>query len=259
MTEAPELELLTALFAADAERAAALFVGEPSILTPHAEPVTSRAGLDALAAAWPSTFGVAPGAQVAQRARHTVEDRAVSEVLVDIDGPRGAVTLPIAILGEVTGDGLLRQARVYYAERWVTGDVEIRTSPWPPGTHERIVTPDDVSDINAEYLRAVTAWDSDAIMKVFGASAYVEFGPLRLEEREDIRAMYEHFFGNELKLIFPTVTDDGRSCVVEWTTAGPEPRAAGITAYNRDDTGRLGSIHMYDNFDPASIPGITPV
>jgi hypothetical protein len=256
MTASPELELLEALFAADAERAASLFAGPPSIASPHAEDVTSREGLEALAKAWPGTFGVEPGVPVAQRARHAAGGRAVSETLVDVDGPYGRVTLPIAIIGDLAGDDRLTAARVYYAERWVTGDVGIRTSPWPPGRYERIVTPDDVSDVNAEYLAAVTAWDSEAIMKVFGSPCYVEFGPLRIEDRDRIRRLYEHFFGDELKLIFPTVTDDGTSCVVEWTTAGPEPRAAGITAYNRDATGRLGSIHMYDNFDPATVPGV---
>jgi hypothetical protein len=102
----------------------------------------------------------------------------------------------------------------------------------------------------------VTAWDSEAIMNVFGSQPYVEFGPLRIDDRDRIRRLYEHFFGNEVKLIFTTIMDDGRSCVVEWMTGGPEPRAAGITAYNRDDTGRLGSIHMYDNFDPTTVPGV---
>ena len=258
MTASPEFELLEALFAAAADRAAALFAGEPSIVCPHAEAVATREGLDALAAAWPSTFGVEPGTAIEQRARHVAGGRAVSEALVPVDGPNGAVTLPVAIIADLAGEDRIAEARVYYAERWVTGDTEIRTSPWPPGRYEQVVRPEDLDDVNAEYLAAVTAWDSDAIMRVFGSPCYVEFGPVRIEDRDAIRRMYEHFFGNELKLIFPTVTDDGRSCVVEWTTAGPEPRAAGITAYNRDASGRLGSIHMYDNFDPSSVPGLMP-
>jgi hypothetical protein len=256
MTEAPELELLAALFAADADRSAALFAGAPEIDPPHAEKVTTRDGLDALAEGWPAAFGLAPGAHVQPRVRHTAERRAVSETLVEIDGPHGRVTLPIAVMGETDGDGRLESARIYYAERWVTGDPGLRESPWPRQEHEKLASPDDVSDVNAEYLRAVTAWDSEAIMKVFGSPAYVEFGPVRIDDRDRIRALYEHFFGEEVKLIFTTIMDDGRSCVVEWMTGGPEPRAAGITAYNRDDTGRLSSIHMYDNFDPSTVPGV---
>jgi hypothetical protein len=252
----PELELLQALFAGDADRAAATFEGEPSIDAPEIEKVTTRHGLDALAAGWPDLFGVQPGAELRPRTRITAEGRAMSEALVDVAGPLGDVTLPIAVMGEFGDEGLLTAARVYYAERWVTGNPELRRTPFPSDGSESLARPEDVADVNAEYLAAVTAWDGEAIMKVFGSPCYVEFGPQRIDERERIRALYESFFGDEVKLIFNTITDDGETLVVEWTSGGPEPRAGGITAYRRDAYGRIGSIHMYDNFDPSKVPGV---
>jgi YD repeat-containing protein len=109
--------------------------------------------------------------------------------------------------------------------------------------------------VHGEYLAAVTAWDGDAIMGVFGSPCYVEFGPQRIDDRERIRTLYEWFFGDEIKLIFSTITDDGETLVVEWATPGEE-RAGGLTAYKRDARGRIGSIHMYDNFDPSNVPGV---
>jgi hypothetical protein len=257
----PEFELLEALFAADADRAAAVFAGEPSLDCPHAGSVSSRAQLDAVAEAWPAAFGLEPGAEVELRVRHVADGRAVSEARVGVNGPNGSVTLPIAIIGDLAGDDRISEARVYYAERWVTGSTEIRRSSWPQTDDERYVTPEELNDVNAEYLRAVVDSDIEGIMQAFGSDPYVEFGPLRLYGRDDVRALYEHFFarGAEIRFIFPTITDDGESCVVEWTGGPVGKRNGGITAYNRDATGRLGSIHMYDNFDVTEIPGVAPV
>jgi hypothetical protein len=57
-------------------------------------------------------------------------------------------------------------------------------------------------------------------------------------------------------LLFEAVTDDGETLVLEWTSGGPEPRESGLAAYRRDADGRIGAIHMYDNFDPTNVPGL---
>jgi hypothetical protein len=255
---APELTLLQALFAADAETAASAFAGAPSVDVPRAGKVMGAEALADLAKAWPGMFGVPPGTELTSRKRVAADGRAVSEVLVEVSGPQGEVRLPVAIMGELDEAGLLTHARVYYAEWWVTGQHGFRATPFARAADERVGRAEDMPDVNADYFAAVSAWDMDAVMRTFGSRAYIEFGPRQIDERERIGKLYETFFGNEVRLLFSTITDDGDTMVLEWTSGGPEPRESGLAAYARDADGRIGSIHMYDNFDPTTVPGLVP-
>jgi hypothetical protein len=69
-------------------------------------------------------------------------------------------------------------------------------------------------------------------------------------------ALYELFFSNGggVSLEHCAVTDDGRSCALEynlvrWGRAELAPEA-GLAVYVRGDTGRLASARIYDDADP---------
>jgi hypothetical protein len=252
--DAPEYRLIAALFAGDADAALATFDGTPRLDAPRVGKVDSVDALRELATSWAGMFGVEPGAPVRPRFRTVEDDRAVSEVILPDAGPAN-VELPIAIMGELSGDRL-RDARVYYYQKPVTGTDGRRGTPFERRPDERLGRAEDMPDINAAYFRAVSAWDLEAAMAVFGDDAYIEVGGATITGRERIRRLYEHFFGNEVRLLFSTLTDDATTLVLEWTSGGDGDRESGLAAYDRDESGRLGAIRMYDNFDPRVVEGL---
>jgi hypothetical protein len=110
-----------------------------------------------------------------------------------------------------------------------------------------------------DYQRALAAGDVDAILASFdpGGHArqpsggdYVHRGP------EGLRDFYEWLFSNGggIPLEHCSVTDDGRTCAVEYNVVGsgrtelsPE---AGVAVYVRGESGRRAAARIYDDVDP---------
>jgi hypothetical protein len=87
-------------------------------------------------------------------------------------------------------------------------------------------------------------------MREPAGEAYVHRGAAEL------RALFEHFFSNGggIGLEHCAVTDDGRSCALEYNVvawgATELPPEAGIAVYVRGDSGRLSAARVYDDTDP---------
>ena len=73
---------------------------------------------------------------------------------------------------------------------------------------------------------------------------------------DDLRALYERFFstGGGIALEHCAVTDDGRSCALEYNVvawgATELPPEAGIAVYVRGDSGKVATARIYDDVDP---------
>jgi hypothetical protein len=114
-------------------------------------------------------------------------------------------------------------------------------------------------DVVGEYQRALAAGDVEAAVAAFDSDAYVREpagGAYLHRGRDELVALYGRFFANGggIPLEHCAVTDDGRSCaleynVVRWglTELAPE---AGLAVYVRGDTGKLASARIYDDADP---------
>ena len=93
------------------------------------------------------------------------ERRGFEEVVLHLEGDTGPVDLPVAIVADHPSDGLINELRIYY-------------SGWPlTGRHAnrpRLLQPDPVrqSDAVADYPRALTAGDVEAIVAAFEADDY---------------------------------------------------------------------------------------
>jgi SnoaL-like domain len=179
--------------------------------------------------------------------------RGIEETVLTLDGDHGRIELPIAIAADRDEDARIIELRVYHSAWPLTG----RHANRPP-----VLQPDpdlQEPDVVGEYQRALAAGDVDAAVAAFEPDAYVRepAGGANVHRgREELVALYERFFSNGggIPLERCAVTDDGRSCaleynVVRWGRTELLP-AAGLAVYVRGDTGKLAGARIYDDADP---------
>jgi len=179
------------------------------------------------------------------------------EVVLHICGKTGRVDLPVAIVADKQSDGRIDELRIYFSSWPLTG----RHANRPP-----LLQPDPQlreSDVVAEYQRALSAGDVDAIVAAFEADGYarepagaqyVHTGP------EGLRAFYGRLFSNGggIRLERCALIDGTRSCaleynVVRWGKTELQPEA-GVAVYVRGPSGRLAAARIYDDVNPPLDP-----
>ena len=98
---------------------------------------------------------------------HVVAGRhGFGEVVLHLDGESGRVGLPVAVVADKQPDGRIDELRMYYSSWPLTG----RHANRPP-----LLQPDPElrgSDVVAEYQRALSAGDVDAIVAAFEPDGY---------------------------------------------------------------------------------------
>jgi hypothetical protein len=181
------------------------------------------------------------------------EQHGFVEVVLDLDGETGRVGLPVAVVSDRASDGRIVELRTYFSSWPLTG----RHVNRPP-----LLQPDPQlreSDVVAEYQRALSAGDVDAIVATFepdgyarepAGGRYIHRGP------EGLRAFYERLFSNDggIPLEQCTLIDDERACALEYNVVRwgrtELPPQAGIAVYVRGQSGKLAAARIYDDVDP---------
>jgi hypothetical protein len=179
--------------------------------------------------------------------------RGIEETVLTLDGYRSRVELPVAVVADRDEDARIIELRIYYSTWPLTG----RHANRPP-----VLQPDpdlQPPDVVGEYQRAlatgnvaaaVATFESDAYVREPAGEAYVHRG------RDEMVALYELFFSNGggIPLEHCAVTDDGRSCALEYNVVRwgrtELPPEAGLAVYVRGSTGKLAGAHIYDDADP---------
>jgi SnoaL-like domain len=185
--------------------------------------------------------------------RVVLEERGFEEVVLRVDGDNGRVDLPHALVADHDNDGRLEELRIYFSSWPLTG----RHANRPP-----LLQTDPAlreSDVVAEYQRALSLGDVDAIVTAFEPEGYARepAGGGHVHTGADgLRAFYERLFSNDggIPLERCTVTDDGRACaleynVVRWGKTELAPQA-GVGVYVRGESGKLAAARIYDDVDP---------
>ncbi|HWI73994.1 MAG TPA: nuclear transport factor 2 family protein, partial [Baekduia sp.] len=150
-------------------------------------------------------------------------------------------------------DGRIAELRMYFSTGPLTGRRESR----PPllQLDPALRAPDVVG----EYQRAIAAGDVDAVLATFEPDGYLRepVGDAHVHRgAAELRALYEGFFSNGggIALEQCAVTDDGRSCALEYNMVGwgrtALPPQSGLAVHVRGDGGRLAAARVYDDATP---------
>jgi hypothetical protein len=197
-----------------------------------------------------------PGASV-EDLEHVARtgQRGCGEVILHVEGERGRVGLPVAIVADKAPGGQIEELRMYYSSWPLTG----RHLNRPP-----LLQPDPElreADLLADYQRALAAGDVDAIVSAFEPDGYarepaggdhIHRGP------GELRAFYGRLFANGggIPLEHCAVIDDGYACVLEYNVVRwgrtDVPPEAGFAVYDRGQTGKLAAARIYDDVSPPS-------
>ena len=178
------------------------------------------------------------------------ERHGFAEVVLHLDGETGRVGLPVAVVSDRQPDGRIAELRMYFSSWALTG----RHVNRPP-----LLQPDPQlreSDVVAEYQRALSAGDVDAIVAAFEPDGYARepAGGRHIHRGPDgLRAFYGLLFSNDggIGLEHCTLIDDERACaleynVVRWGKAELPPQA-GIAVHVRGESGKLAAARIYDD------------
>ena len=179
--------------------------------------------------------------------------RGCGEVILHVEGGSGRVSLPVAIVAEKEPDGQIDELRLYFSSWPLTG----RHANRPP-----LLQADPElreSDVVAEYQRALSAGDADAIVAAFEPDGYAREpagGKPVYRGPDALRAFYERLFANGggIGLEHCAVTDDEHTCALEYNVVRwgrtELPPQAGVGVYVRGESGKLAVARIYDDVDP---------
>jgi ketosteroid isomerase-like protein len=233
------------------------FNGEPALYDPVRGRIKGRRAFEAHIAAARARL-MARNVSVEDVVQVITEQRGFEEVVLHLDGEDGRVDLPVAIVAEHRSEGRLDELRVYYSGWPLTGRHAIRPPLLQPDPDVR------VSDVVAEYQRALGAGDVDAVVAAFEPDAYArEPAGGRYVHRgtDGLRSFYERLFSNGggIPLEHCAVIDAEGACALEYNVvrwgATELPAQAGIAVYVRGPSGRLAAARIYDDVDPPLTAG----
>jgi len=243
----PAESYLPSLLSGDFAALRTLFPGEPAVDDPLGG--RARGGLELERFARKRHAWLAEHQARLEPLRTTrTEARSVVEGLLHLRRPEGGIALPIAVVGELAPGGLAA-VRVYHSQWPLLGHHVIRPPllARDPNLH--------VTDIVADYQRALGLGDVDAIVNTFEPEGYFREpsgGDFVFSGLDDVRRfMTDILSAGGIGLEHCTVTDDGVVCAIEFNAVSfgqrPIEPQAGVAAYERGRSGKLRGARIYDD------------
>jgi hypothetical protein len=228
------------------------FAGEPELHHPIRGRVRGRRAFERFVAET-NAWLTARNAVASPVERIVTPRRAIEEIVLTLDGDGARIELPIAVAADRDEDARIIELRIYYSVWPLTG----RHANRPP-----LLQPDPdlhEPDVVGAYQSALAAGDVEAVVAALDPNAYVREpagGQYVHRGHDELTALFELFFSNGggIPLEHCAVTDDGRSCVLEYNVVRwgrtELPPQAGLAVYVRGKGGKLTSARIYDDADP---------
>jgi hypothetical protein len=272
-TASPELRLLEGLAAGDGELAASAVEQHPQwgeglarVDTPFGI-FAGKGAVKILADGFAANFG-ATALHVTPVVQTRTGGRSVSEVVLEGPGADGPVAVPVTIVGDLHPAGTLEGARLYFFYRWATGLYPYRAPIYRP-RHASSAEFPLLTGVVRRYYQLLNLGDpqtaTSGILETlapefrYGGYRPDDSEPL-IDTLEQLRPVYTAIctaIPAEQIIRFETITDDGITCAVEWTSvitklgcAKGIASQAGFAAYERSSDGHLRSIRINDNLGP---------
>jgi hypothetical protein len=177
-------------------------------------------------------------------------DRDVTEGLLALNLPTGPFVLPVAVVAERRRSREV-EVRLYYSTYRLKEGVAPRGQLVPKV--EDLVLPAGVND----HLDALRAANVDALLAGFEQNGVLrEAQGTEHAKGNGLRAYFEKLvlggeFGGGVEIMIGGAADDGRTVALEYTLVrmgGHEVKPqAGLTVYERGDSGLLRAVRMYDD------------
>ena len=271
-TASPELRLLEGLTRCDGELAASAveparqWGGLAQVETPFGV-FTGKEGARALADGFAALFR-AIALRVTPVAQTRAGGRSVSEVVLDGTSADGPVAIPVTIVADLHPAGTLEGARLYFFYRWATGLQPYR-APIYSSRHASSAEFPLLTGAVRRYYELLNLDDpqtaTNGILETlapgfrYGGYRPDDSEPL-IDNLDQVRGVYTAICSgipSEQIIRFETITDDGITCAVEWTSVITKrgrdkgiASQAGFAAYERSSDGLLRAIRINDNLGP---------
>jgi hypothetical protein len=178
--------------------------------------------------------------------------RIVEEFILHLKQDKKAISLPIAIVGDLTADRLIF-LRSYHS-MWSFLEKHAVRSPIFSNLPQL-----EMPDVIGRYQEALAKGDLETIIQQFepnGTAREPSGGEFIYKGTEELRRFYGMLFANGggIPLEHCSVTDDGVRCAVEYNVTywgrTKLPSQAGVAVYERGSSGLLEAARIYDDVDP---------
>lgn len=187
-------------------------------------------------------------------------DRSVSEWLLHQTIGTQTISFPVAVVGEARQSGKVSGFRLYYTTRPLSGTRTLRLPLFKKSQ------PQQLPDILGDYQRALSEGNLELVLQMFEDDGYLRnpSGEITHQGKNALRAFFHGLFalGGGIGRTPCALTDDGRSCAVEYNVVkwgkADVPAQAGIAIYERGKSGKLQAARFYDDVEPpksASVAG----
>lgn len=189
-----------------------------------------------------------------EEVEHVAIERAgFGEFVLSLDSETGHIRQPVAVMADRQPDGRIIELRIYSSSWPLTRHHPVRPPLLQPDPNLR------ESDVIAEYRRALSAGDVEAIVAAFEPDGYAREpagGTYMHRGHDGLRAFYEWWFSNGggVPLELCGLIDDTRACAVEYNVVRwgrtELPPEAGVAVLVRGPTGKLAAARIYDSVKP---------
>jgi hypothetical protein len=175
------------------------------------------------------------------------------EFVLSLGGGGEPIHQPVAVIADFQPDMRIEELRIYSSSWPLTRQQPVRPPLLQPDSELR------EPDVIAEYCRALSAGDLDAVLEAFEPDGYAREpagGKYVHGGHDALRDFYRWWFSNDggVPLEVCGLVDDGHACALEYNVVRwgktELPPDAGVAVFVRGESGKLAAARMYDSVNP---------